>query len=133
MKISPRQRDITILNKIVGYCDEIDEAVSRFNATFEILENDTLLKNAISMCILQIGELATHLTDDFKDFHPLIPWRKITDMRNIAAHHYGKFNNDILWETITTDISPLREYCQRCIDELKLQESAVSDTGSSPE
>jgi uncharacterized protein with HEPN domain len=124
MKVSPRQRDITILKKMIGYCDEINEAVSRFNATFEVLENDVIFKHATAMCILQIGELATHLTTDFKDSHALIPWRKITDMRHIAAHHYGKFDNDILWETITNDIGPLREYCKKCIEELQAQQDA---------
>jgi uncharacterized protein with HEPN domain len=38
----------------------------------------------------------------------------ITDrevMRNIAAHHYGSFSVEFLWDTIENDIPHLREFC----------------------
>ena len=35
-------------------------------------------------------------------------------MRDKAAHHYGQFDMSTLWETVTTDIEPLKEYCLEC-------------------
>ena len=40
------------------------------------------------------------------------------NQRNIAAHHYGEFRSHYLWDTMTHDIEPLREYCQKCIEAL---------------
>jgi uncharacterized protein with HEPN domain len=36
-------------------------------------------------------------------------------MRNIAAHHYGDFDLEILLATITDRIPELRDYCQKNI------------------
>ncbi|MCL1946420.1 MAG: DUF86 domain-containing protein [Chitinivibrionia bacterium] len=38
-------------------------------------------------------------------------------MRNIAAHHYGKFSMEILHGTITESIPELKEYCQELLNE----------------
>jgi uncharacterized protein with HEPN domain len=73
------------------------------------------------MCILQIGELTTNLTEEFLQKYDDIPWQAIRRMRNIAAHHYGKFDVDILWATISNKIPELREFCQSII--LKTEQS----------
>ena len=62
-------RNIYILEKIIKYCDEIDQANEDFGKSFEILNSKSSYKNAVAMCILQIGELITHLTDDFKSIY----------------------------------------------------------------
>jgi uncharacterized protein with HEPN domain len=113
-----RQRDLDILQKIVDYCNQLDETKARFGNTLEALESDTIYKNAAAMCILQIGELTAHLTVEFKAAHPDVPWQDIKAMRNIAAHHYGDFRLHYLWNTMNEDIAPLRDYCNACIAEL---------------
>jgi uncharacterized protein with HEPN domain len=35
-----------------------------------------------------IGEAARAIPADFKELHPLVPWRKINGMRNLLVHHY---------------------------------------------
>jgi uncharacterized protein with HEPN domain len=47
-----------------------------------------------------------------------MPWSEIKRMRDKAAHHYGEFDVTTLWETVTEDIGPLREYCAACIEKL---------------
>jgi uncharacterized protein with HEPN domain len=110
------ERDINILKHILQYCDEIDEAKRRFGISVESLKHDTVYKNAVAMCILQIGELTTHLTDGFKSTFSEMPWQDIRGMRNIVAHRYGSFDTDKLWETITNDIPVLRDYCKNIVD-----------------
>ena len=112
----PELRDITILKRIIQYCNEIDETNVRFGNAKEKLIVDNIYKNALSMCILQIGELAANLTDGFRNRFNAIPWRKIRAMRNIAAHRYFSFDAEELWNTVSTDIDPLREYCKTCIE-----------------
>ncbi len=108
-------RDEIVLKKIVQYADEIDETISRFNLTQESFAEDFVARNAISMCILQIGELVGKLSDGFKVENNAMPWREIKTMRNIVAHNYGEIDIDILWETATRDIPDLKEYCQKFI------------------
>ena len=108
-------RDEIVLKKIIQYADEIGETISRFNLTQDSFTEDFVARNAISMCILQIGELVGKLSDEFKAENNAMPWREIKAMRNIAAHNYGEIDLDILWETATCDIPDLKEYCQKFI------------------
>ena len=105
------ERDFDILEHIIRYCDEIKEARDRFGDSLESLRLDTQYKNAVAMCILQIGELVGHLTEEFKEEHNSVPWQKIKGMRNITAHHYGKIDAVILYRTISERIPELHEYC----------------------
>ena len=109
------RRDIDILEKMIGYCNEISETVAHFGNSFETLSHSKIYKNAAAMCILQIGELAGHLSNDFRIMHSEMPWREMKEMRNVAAHSYGKFDLKKLWETISEDIPALCEYCDKII------------------
>jgi uncharacterized protein with HEPN domain len=116
--LSTNERDRSILEKIVIYCDEIEETKKVLGNSKEALTGSFIYRNTTAMSVLQIGELATHLSPAFKNSHTDVPWRQIIKMRNIAAHHYGDFRTDYLWETITNDIGPLKTYCEQCIAEL---------------
>ena len=82
-------RDASILEHIVSYCEQIELTVDRFGDSYDTFQTDAIYRNAAALCILQIGELVGKLTEDFRDSHDAIPWRKIKAMRNIVAHSYG--------------------------------------------
>ena len=111
-------RDMRILEHIAEYCEQIEEAVARFGDDESIFLNDRLYRNAVSLCILQIGgilqigELVTILSDEFKESHLTIPWRNIKIMRNIVAHKYGTIDHSITWDVVKNDIPILKEFCQ---------------------
>lgn len=109
-------RDRVILQKMIQYADEIALTVDKMELNYERFEANFIAKNAIAMCILQIGELVGKLTDSFKAQYRGMPWRDIKSMRNIAAHNYGEMDIEVLWETVTTDIPELREYCKSILD-----------------
>lgn len=52
------KKDLSIIEHILAYCTEIEQTVTRFGDTFESFEMDKIYRNAATMCILQIGELA---------------------------------------------------------------------------
>lgn len=66
-------RDKRILTHIISYCGQIDMAVARFGNDFAAFASDPVYRNAVSLCILQIGELVGNLSDGFKDQHPAVP------------------------------------------------------------
>ena len=109
-------RDINVLEHIIGYCEEIAQTIKSFDDKLETLKANHIYKNAASMCVLQIGELTTHLSKDFVGKNTEIPWSNIKRMRDIAAHHYGKFSMEKLHETIMFDIPALKVYCQNLLD-----------------
>jgi uncharacterized protein with HEPN domain len=111
------KRDVSILRKIVNYCDEIAETIAHFGASPELLMRNKIYQNASAMCILQIGELTGHLSEDFRFTHPAMPWQDIKAMRNLAAHEYEKFEPQYLWDTMINDIPALRAYCQHIVEQ----------------
>ena len=113
--MSSSRRNIDVLEKISDYCIQIQNARKRFGDTLEALKTDNDYKNAVAMCILQIGELTTLLSDEFKAVYSDMPWQDIKRMRNIAAHRYGEFDVEVLWGTVSDDIPALENYCNTII------------------
>lgn len=83
-----RERDMTIIAKILEYCTQIAGTHKRFNDSYEQFETDFIYRNAICLCLLQIGELSGKLSNEFKEDNDEIPWRAIRGMRNMVAHRY---------------------------------------------
>lgn len=109
----PANRNVDVLTHIIGYCEEIESTVERFGKDYDIFSTDHVYQNAVALCVLQIGELTTHFTDDFKTTYNEMPWNQIKALRNIVAHNYGKIDKEILWETILNDIPELCRYCSK--------------------
>ena len=114
-----KSRDEIVLTKIVQYIDEIAYTINTLKLNAESLSDNFIAKNALAMCVLQIGELVGHLSDEFKETHTDVPWHKIRAMRNIAAHNYGNFDLDVLWEVVTESVPDLKVYCQDILAEMK--------------
>ena len=113
--MKPLDRNASILEHIISYCDQIQQTVERFGDDYALFESDPIYRNAEALCILQIGELVGKLTDDFREQHPAVPWRQIKAMRNIVAHSYGTVDPETTWEIITDDIPILKKYCETII------------------
>ena len=110
-------RDADVLRRIILYCNEIEEAIQRFGEDYTVFAQDSVYKNATALSVLQIGELTTHLTNDFKQTYTGIPWTQIKALRNVVAHSYGKIDVESLWETITIDIPNLKSYCSNIVQQ----------------
>ena len=109
--MSELSRDIRILQHMIDYCDQVEMAVKMFGKNFDSFDRNPVYRNSVALCILQIGELTGCLTDEFKNSHTDVPWRKIKAMRNIVAHRYGMMDNAITWEVATEDIPLLKASC----------------------
>lgn len=68
------------------------------------------------MCVVQIGELVSQLSDDAKAVNPSIPWRDIKDTRNFYVHNYGSIDIPMVWETVSTDIPLLKAACEQMLN-----------------
>ncbi len=109
-------RNADITRRIAEYCIEIKMTIDRFGDAYDIFSSDRVYQNAVALCVLQIGELTTHFSDEFKLEYNEVPWNQIKALRNIVAHNYGKVDIEILWETITTDIPALYDYCKKILN-----------------
>lgn len=60
-------RDRDVIGHILRYCQQIEIAHDDFGRSRDRFDQSTTYQNAVSMCILQIGELVKHLSADFKE------------------------------------------------------------------
>ena len=67
-------RDRNIIHHMLKYCDEVETAHDDFSHSKEKFMNSSTYRNAVTMPILQIGELANHLSEEFKQQNKQIPW-----------------------------------------------------------
>ena len=87
--------------------------IERFGRDFQTFIDDRAYFNAVAMCILQIGELANSLSEEFRQStNAQIPWRMIRGMRNVLAHSYGEIDEEVIWETANRDIPYLKAFCE---------------------
>lgn len=110
-------REYKVLIHIRQYCAEIDATVKRYGNTLNDFLKDLDYKKSVTLTILQIGELSSQLSDEFRADHPDIPWREIRGIRNIIAHHYGTLDDQIVFETSTVDVPNLERFVDRLIAE----------------
>lgn len=105
------------MTHIRRYCMDIAEFIDRFGRSFETFSKDRAYSNAVSMCILQIGELANGLSQEFRqETGGQMAWGMIRGMRNWLAHAYAEMDESIVWETATNDIPALLQFCNEILE-----------------
>lgn len=114
--ITDNERDITVICRILKYCIEVEKAIELFGKSLENFKNNAVFRNAVSMPIMQIGELTKHISDEFKASHTDIPWSVIRGMRNWFAHSYYGMDITKIWETAVDDIPVLRGFCEDIVN-----------------
>jgi uncharacterized protein with HEPN domain len=108
-------KDKRIAECIIRHCLNIEEDIS--NITEEYFYNDRKTQKSICFDILQIGELAKSLSEEFVTEYNKMPWKDIKGMRDWVAHGYQTLKMDRVYRTAIQDIKPLREYCEQIIKE----------------
>lgn len=100
-------RDYATLKKI---SDEISVALEFIgNSTPEEFLSSELLKHAVGMAAINIGELVKNLYSDLRLRYNDIAWKQIAGFRDIAAHKYGTLDMKIVYNTVVRDFPALKE------------------------
>lgn len=85
---------------------DIDEFTT--GLTFKTFLVDRKALYAVAYCLLIIGEASNHLADGVEARCPGIPWRQIRGTRNRIVHEYRGLDPQVVWDTATNDLAPLR-------------------------
>lgn len=65
-----------------------------------------------------IGKASYLLTKDFKLKNDGVEWKEMIGMRHILVHGYYQIKDEIIWETIETELLPLKEKVSALLAEL---------------
>jgi uncharacterized protein with HEPN domain len=103
----PDQKDLAIVSlmletieKIMTYtadlsnCNDFERDVESFDATI--------------MNFIVLGEIVGKLSENFREKHPGIDWRKIYAFRNVLAHDYFGIYAAEVWEIIQKHLPVLK-------------------------
>lgn len=83
----------------------IDKTTGLTRDEFDADEN---LRLALTHLIQTIGEAARHVSYEFQQQYPDIPWRQLTGMRHRIVHDYLHVDYDIVWEVVTRHLPDLK-------------------------
>ena len=86
---------------------------SKQAASFEVFYGDRMIRKAVIMSLLNIGELASHLPQNYIQTHDNVPWKAMIGMRNLAAHGYHIMNLEIVWDTAVNSIPELLAFLEK--------------------
>lgn len=87
--------------------NQIEEYVAGFS--YEQFFNDKRTQDAVIRQLEIIGEATTNLEAEFKHQNAEIPWREISDFRNVLAHEYWDVDLAIVWKTVHEDVPNLKD------------------------
>ena len=88
----------------------------RRHYTFEQATSDPILFYGFVKHVEIIGEAVYMLSKPFKSSHEEVEWAVIEGMRHVLVHGYYQIKPQQLWDTVETDIEPLRSVIQALYD-----------------
>jgi uncharacterized protein with HEPN domain len=65
-----------------------------------------------------IGEAARGITDELREAHPEVPWRRMVAMRNVLIHGYFDIDVDLVWSVAENDLPKLGAQIRAIVDRL---------------
>jgi uncharacterized protein with HEPN domain len=86
--------------------NQIEEYVADY--TYEEFISDKKTQDAVIRQLDIIGEATSNLEESFKKQTSEIPWREISDFRNVLAHEYWDVDLAIVWKTVREDVGALK-------------------------
>ena len=100
-----QHRDEIIIKKVIS---EIEIGLEMLGETsLEEFLVDEKLKRALSMTVINIGELVKNITEETRKEHSKIPWKAIAGMRDITAHKYQTLRMEDVYTTVKEDFAVL--------------------------
>ena len=101
-----RLRDKTALKKIVSEINIALEFVGDISLE-DFLRNE-MMKRAVGMTAINVGELVKNLTSEFRIVNSQIPWKDVAGFRDIAAHKYETLDMQQVYNTVREDFPALK-------------------------
>lgn len=104
-------RDIVLVKQMTQTIDRIFEYIMSFdNADDFVADYKTF--DATLMNFIALGETVGKLSDEFRESHSEVEWRKIYAFRNIIAHDYFGIDEEEVFGIIKTHLPKLQKELQ---------------------
>lgn len=112
------KRDVRLfLSDILESIEKIEEYLK--NATREDLFGKSMLQDSVTRRLEIIGEATKNIPSELKEKYPIIPWRKISGIRDILSHEYFGVDVERLWVIKKDDLPILKETIRKMLKEVE--------------
>jgi uncharacterized protein with HEPN domain len=99
----------------LSHCDAVTSRIEKYAVTEERFLTESDLADLLLMPLLQIGELALRLSQEYRDENPEIPWKQIMEFRNVIVHDYDRVILPWAWSDVEDDLPVLAERCRKSL------------------
>jgi uncharacterized protein with HEPN domain len=110
-------KDRLTLNAILRHCTNISERIDKHGINVERFMHEGDTADMLLMPLIQIGELAARLSQEYRVAHPDIPWQQIKEFRNVIVHDYDRVILPWVWSDITDNLPKLVRHCQDSLND----------------
>ena len=93
-------------------CQDILERIGRIESTISngraAFEQSHVLRDAVILNFIVIGEAAKSLDTSLTQQHPHIQWKSVAGFRDILVHQYRRTRLELVWRTAQEDLPALK-------------------------
>ena len=100
------------IEHMIQACREIDICLQGINSSAEF-EESIVVRRAVTMCLLDLGELINGLSESDLSPFPSESWHKIVGFRNRAAHGYHSMDFGIIYTLATVRVPEIYNYLKQ--------------------
>ena len=84
---------------------------------FDAFEKNKVLRYAVERQLHVIGEVAAHISPQFRKKHPEIDWMRLSELRRFIAHQYGDTVTKRVWLAATESLPEMLVPLEKLLSE----------------
>jgi len=111
------KRNEVYLKHIIDEISFLIESSKKLN--YDSFLESEMYTRAFSRSFEIIGEAVKNLTEEFRQEHDEIEWKKIAGMRDIIIHHYFSVDYEIIWNAIQNNLPSIKTKIQFILEKEK--------------
>lgn len=108
-----QHRDMITIQKVIS---EMQIGIDMLGTTdLETFLANEMLKRALGMTAINVGELVKVVTDELRNKYKEFPWKAVAGMRDITAHRYQILRMEDVYMTVHEEYPVLMQQLQNIL------------------
>ena len=108
-----QHRDRIVLQKMIS---EMEIGIDMLgDISLSDFMHDEILKRALGMTAINVGELVKAVTDELRNRYKEFPWKAVAGMRDITAHRYQTLRMEDVYYTVKDEYPALKDKLEKIL------------------